>query len=110
MGPVAQADGNADRQLCQFGGSVRENGKLNRKSSTDGGRANGMPRKLFVPLAVIPMNVPLSRVTSGQVQVLSVGAEAKTLAAAIQTGISNARRKTMSTREEDGQTAREIAG
>ena len=60
-----------------------------------------MPRNLFVPLAVVPMNVPLSSVTTGQV--LSVEGEAKTVAVATQTGISNARRKTMSTREKDGQ-------
>ena len=54
-----------------------------------------------MPLAVVPMNVPLSSVTTGQV--LSVEGEAKTVAVATQTGISNARRKTMSTREKDGQ-------
>lgn len=35
------------------------------KSITHGGCAKGIPRNLFVPLAVVPMNVPLSSVTIG---------------------------------------------
>jgi hypothetical protein len=33
---------------------------------TYGGCANGMPRKLFMPLDVVPINVPLSSVTVGE--------------------------------------------
>ena len=46
-----------------------------------------------MPLAVVPMNVPLSSVTIGQA--LSVEGEAKAVAVATQIGISNARRKTV---------------
>ena len=67
-----------------------------------------MPRNLFVPLAVVPMNVPQSSFTTGQV--LSVKGEAKTVVVATQTGRSNARRKTMSAREKGERTARETSG
>lgn len=54
-----------------------------------------MPRKLLVPLAVVPINVPLSSLTTGQV--LSVKGEAKTAVVATQTQErprgSNMRRK-----------------
>jgi hypothetical protein len=33
---------------------------------TYGGCANGMPRKLFMPLDVVPINDPLSSVTVGE--------------------------------------------
>jgi hypothetical protein len=82
-------------------------GRRKRRFPT-GGCAKEMPRKLFVPLAVVPMNVPLSSVTIGQV--LSVEGEAKTGAVATQTRTSNAPRKTISAREKDGQTARETTG
>jgi predicted solute-binding protein len=67
-----------------------------------------MPRNLFVPLTAVPMNVPLSSVTIGQV--LSAVGEAKTVAVTTQTATSNAWRKTISAREKDEQTARETSG
>ena len=96
MGQAALVDGNANRQLCQFGGSVREEVDFEQRSSTDGGRAKGMPRNLFVPLAVFPTNVPLSRVTTGQV--LSVEGETKTVVIATQTEKRNVWRTAMTAR------------
>ena len=48
-------------------------------------------------LAVVPMNVPLSRVTTGQV--LSVEGEASTVVVATKIETRNARRMTMTARE-----------
>lgn len=59
-----------------------------------------MPRNLFVPLAAVPTNVPLSSVTMGQV--LSDEGEAKTVAVTTQTETSSAWRKTMSARRRVG--------
>jgi hypothetical protein len=70
------------------------------KSTTDGGCAKGIPRNLFVPLAVVPVNRPLSSETIGPVA--GVGEEAaKTVAAAAQIVISDTRRKPMGTKEDD---------
>ena len=73
-------------------------------STTDGGRANGMPRKWFVPLAVVPMNVPLSSVTIGPVEYFV--AAAKTVAVAAQIETRNSRRKTMTAKEHNWRVAR----
>lgn len=51
-----------------------------------------MPRNLFTPLAVVPVNAPLSSVTIGA---------AKTEAIAAQMITSDARRKAMNGRERD---------
>jgi hypothetical protein len=86
-GQAAWADGNADSQLCWFGGPglVKEKGGLDR-SSTDGGYAKGMPRNTFVPLAVFPMKVPSSSVTIGEV--VFVEGEARTVAVVTKTATS----------------------
>ena len=49
---------------------------------------------MFMPLAVAPMNVPLSSVTIGPATCF-VGAAAKTVVAAAQIAISDTRRKAM---------------
>ena len=67
--------------------------------TTDGGRANGIPRKRFVPLAVVPVNVPPSSLTIGPVGCL-VGA-AKPAVIAAQMVASNAGRNFMTTKEKN---------
>ena len=78
------------------------------KSTTDGGCAKGIPRNLFVPLTVVPMNVPPSSVTIGLIT--SVEGAAKTVAVSTQTATSDARRKTMTTREKEYRSASETSG
>ena len=78
------------------------------KSSTDGGCAKGMPRNLLVPLAVVPMNVPLSSVTIGK-EVCVEGA-ARTVTVTTQTATSKAQRKNMTTRQKGQQAAMETVG
>ena len=68
------------------------------KSTTYGGCAKGIPRNLVVPLAVVPMNVPLSSVTMGSLAYVEGAAETVAVAAQI---ASNARWKTMTTREKE---------
>ena len=70
-------------------------------STTDGGRANGMPRKWFVPLAVAPMNVPLSSVTIGPVEYFVTAA--KTVAVAAHIVTRNSRRKAMTAKNTMGE-------
>jgi len=77
-------------------------------STTDGGFAKGMPRNLFTPSAVVPMNLPLSSVTIGGVAYI-VGA-AKTVAVAAQMAISDARRKAMASRGDDWRVPRGTSG
>ena len=68
------------------------------KSTTDGGCAKGMPRNLFVPFAVVPVNRPLSSVTLGAVGGVGVKV-AKTVVAAVHIATSDTRREGMIARE-----------
>ena len=62
-------------------------------STTNGGCAKGMPRNEFTLPFDVPMNVPLSSVTTGGV-VYDVG-EARTVAVAMPRATSFAQRKVM---------------
>jgi len=73
-------------------------------STTDGGFAKGMPRNLFTPSAIVPMNLPLSSVTIGGMAYI-VGA-AKTVAVAAQMATRDARRKAMTSRDGDWRVPR----
>ena len=61
-----------------------------------------------MPLAVVPMNVPLSNVTIGK-EVCVEGA-ARTVTVATHTATSKAQRKNMTTRQKGQQAAMETVG
>jgi hypothetical protein len=101
------------RTLCVgdiCGGLVEKGGLGQRDVVTHGGWANGMPRNLFKPLDVVPINVPLSSMT---VVVRIVGI-AKTAEIPAQKLRRHAWRKPMPADENSGcnlvQTRRESAG
>ena len=73
----------------------RQGAKLT--STTNGGRAKGIPRNVFTPLAVLPMKVPSSRMTVGLVA--GIVGVAKTVAVMAQMETRNPRRRAMASKE-----------